>query len=134
LRTSPRHSRSVQRQALDHLLNTTQHKPTDCWVYKLSNRRATLAAAVAAALPALGTPAAVAALLELDPIFAAIDNHRCVTRYFCSIDETHPEWDETGELEANILQQVLRTVPTTLAGVAALHDTLSSARKGMMKS
>jgi hypothetical protein len=87
------------------------------------NRRALVAGA--AALPAISLPA-IAAPSATDPIFAAIEDHRIKNAAFnaaCEQDESR-ESDAAvtaaGEVEWMAARTMFLTVPTTLAGIAAL--------------
>jgi hypothetical protein len=80
------------------------------------NRRAVLAGAAAAAVPA---PAL--ALQEDDPVFAAIAARKAtIAAEQAAVLLTDDDLDALADADAEALRVLLRTPPTTLAGVTAL--------------
>jgi hypothetical protein len=100
-----------------------------------ATRRAVVGAI--AASPALAVPAFASAAPNPDPIFAAIETRKRAHAAFeaaCSgasraydrladneeMDQLEEEASRCGRINANVSRTMLRTVPTTLAGVHAL--------------
>ena len=83
------------------------------------NRRNALALVVAG-LPAMAVPAVAIAAVAPDPIFAAIDAHkRALATFHAYCDGHESDDDEAGRLSdiyCDAARDMLRTVPTTLAG------------------
>jgi hypothetical protein len=82
-----------------------------------SNRRLFLVAGTAAALTVTLKSAALLAT-EPDPIFAAIEQHRLVRA--AAYDGEHDPSDEISDREEELLQELGKIEPTTIAGAAAL--------------
>jgi hypothetical protein len=96
------------------------------------SRRAIVAGA--ASVPALAVPA-VAAAIDPDPIFAAIEAHR---HWAKRLDDLWPEWGEVSpeaesarEAAMEATRRLCETSPTTMAGLVALLDFAVSEQKRM---
>jgi hypothetical protein len=104
-----------------------------------SSRRALLTAAPAAAGALLAGTAVNAVAIgmakagEVDPIFAAIAEHRAaIDAYYdaCHNPAAEDETSELCDLEAEALGDLLDCRPTTFAGIAALLDHLAQPQWG----
>lgn len=85
------------------------------------NRRAVLAGAAAFPAIALPTVPALASNAPDDPIFAAIKaRNDALAAFEAFSDEDDPEYDKLGEAWSNTERNLVRTVPTTAAGIVAL--------------
>jgi hypothetical protein len=82
------------------------------------SRRAVLAGIGSAAV--IPTTAALAATPTVDPIFAAIDAFRQADAAFVAWKGEGDIPDELGDRQSDAFDLVLRTRPTTLAGLVAL--------------
>jgi hypothetical protein len=85
------------------------------------NRRAILAGT--AILPAIAIPAAAQCVLAPDPVFAKIEAHKMArAAWLAAMEAADPE-DPDDAFGLNVAaseRAMLKTVPTTVAGVAAL--------------
>jgi hypothetical protein len=113
-----------------------QHTKGGAVMNKPTSRRAILASA--AALPALAIPIALATA-EPDPIFALIEEHKSANAAYAAALARVPQdgspfeafealSDAAGDVAHDVMEAILTTAPTTVAGAVTLLRYLQAAR------